>query len=74
MTQFKAKTEFLTLKHYKEPLISIPKSEGFGYFGAISITMDGNKMQCHICGKLYSNVASHARQAHEVNPKQYRER
>lgn len=74
LKDLKKETQFLTLKHYKEPLLAIPKSKGYGYYGAISVTINGEKMQCHICGKLYFNVASHARQAHKTSPKDYRER
>lgn len=58
--------EFLTLVNYKEPLLSVSKSIGFGYYGAISITLDGTKMQCHVCGNLYSDVGLHSRQAHQL--------
>lgn len=64
--------QFLTLKHYKEPLLKVPRGEGYGFFGAIQITVDGSKMQCHVCGRLFEEVASHARQAHKITLKEYR--
>jgi hypothetical protein len=65
---------YLTLKHYKEPLRAIPKNQGYGYYGAVLGSLDGKYMQCHICGNLYSQVIAHARQAHQITNKEYRER
>lgn len=67
----KKKTEFLTLKHYKEPLIKV--SSGYGYYGAISITMDGEKIQCHKCGKLFKNLSMHIFGHHKQKVSEYRE-
>lgn len=74
----KAKTHLdkensLTLMHYKEPLKSIPKSLGYGYYGAIQITLDGTKLQCHMCGKLFTNVGLHVSNAHKMPVREYRE-
>ena len=63
----------VTLMHYKEPLKAVPKVLGFGYYGALSGTLDGEKIQCHICGKLYKAVGPHAQQAHKVLVNRYRE-
>ncbi len=73
MTQL-TKENSLILKHYKEPLLEIPIKEGYGYYGAIQITLDGEKMQCHVCGKLFSNVSTHVRQAHKLSTKDYRDK
>lgn len=67
-------TEFLTLKHYKEPLLPVPESEGFGFYGAIQVTLDGEKMQCHICGNLYCAVGVHAFSKHRLPAVQYKEK
>lgn len=66
--------EYLTLKHYKEPLQKIPKGEGFGYYGAILSSPDGKYIQCHVCGELYAEVSAHARQSHKIPVVGYRER
>lgn len=66
--------ETLTIAHYKEPLKKVLKTVGFGYFGALSMTLDGDKLQCHICGELHYNVALHARQAHSILSSEYKER
>ena len=64
----------LVLKNYKEPLLPVPKQEGFGYYGAVLVTLDGQKMQCAYCGGLYEDVGLHARQAHKVTNAQYKEK
>jgi predicted transcriptional regulator len=74
MKDLKKDTQFLTLKHYKEPLLKVEKRNGHGYYGAISITMDGEKMQCHVCGDLFSSVQAHAWQRHNLTADQYREK
>jgi len=67
--------QILTLKHYKEPLLAVKKKDGFGYYGAISISLDdGEKMQCHVCGKLYDHVGMHAYLSHDLRADAYRER
>ncbi len=65
---------YLTIKHYKEPLKAIPRSEGFGYYGTIMGSLDGKYIQCHVCGNLYGAVHSHARMAHKLSDKEYRDR
>lgn len=64
---------YLTLKHYKEPMRAIPKSEGFGYYGAVLGSLDGKYIQCHICGNLYGELLPHVRMAHKVSNQEYRE-
>lgn len=63
--------QFLTIGHYKEPLM--PVENGYGYLGALCITKDGSKLQCHICGSLFADVGSHIRQSHKVSLDEYRE-
>lgn len=46
----KFKDTMLTFNHYKEPLAEIPKIEGYGYYGAVLGSLDGNGIQCHLCG------------------------
>lgn len=62
----------LTIRHYKEPLKRV--SGGFGFYGALSSTLDGDKIQCHICGELYSELGAHVRQSHEMNVADYKEK
>lgn len=62
----------LVLNNYKEPLRRVAKPY-YGYQGAILMTADGTKMQCHICGELFSNVAAHAFLQHKIKAKQYKE-
>lgn len=70
--EIKIGDHWLTLANYKEPLTEIPKEEGYGYWGTIACTLDGEYMQCHICGNLFYDVGSHARQAHKITLKDYR--
>ncbi len=68
------KDQVLTLKHYKEPLLAVKKGDGFGYYGALSVTIDGTKVQCHICGNLFEDMGTHARQKHRISHNEYREK
>lgn len=64
----------LTIKHYKEPLLPIPKNKGYGYYGALLITLDGDKVQCHICGETYRQLSLHIYQTHKMKVAEYREK
>lgn len=64
----------LTFAHYKEPLMEIPKGKGHGYYGAILMSKDCTKMQCHVCGELFESVAAHAWQAHGMRSLEYKEK
>lgn len=64
----------LTIKHYKEPLLPIPKTKGHGYYGCLMSTSDGERVQCHICGGLYDELQAHVRQKHSMKIPDYRER
>lgn len=68
--QFKA----TTVKNYKEPLKVVPKGEGFGYLGAVTVTKDGNGVQCHICGKFYMQLSGHLIHAHKIKTSDYKEK
>lgn len=45
----------LILGPYKLPLKKV--EEGFGYYGAISLTADNKYIQCHVCGRLRKNLS-----------------
>lgn len=62
--------EELDYNPYKQPLA--PYEEGFGYYGAVGLTKDGEKIQCHICGKLFRSLGIHIRKAHALTLPMYR--
>lgn len=66
--------ENLTFKHYKEPLKPIPKDKGFGFYGAILMTKDMDKIQCHICGETYRTLAGHITKRHKTTDREYKEK
>jgi len=61
----------MILGPYKEPLRKV--TDGFGYFGAISFSVDG-KIQCHICGEVFDNLSFHVPHAHDMKIFEYREK
>lgn len=63
--------DMLTLGFYKEPLKKVPK--GHGFMGALLGTVDGSKVQCHICGKLLDFLPGHIYNTHKIKSKEYRE-
>jgi hypothetical protein len=73
LNELKQSEQMLTLQHYKLPLIAVPKPLGVGYYGALSVTMDGSKVQCHICGKLFQDLSLHIMQRHNKSVVEYRE-
>lgn len=68
------KDTFLTFKNYKEPLLEIPKKEGFGYYGTLLGTEDGQHIQCHTCGELFQDLTVHLRFTHRTTNQEYREK
>lgn len=68
------KNNNLTLKNYKYPLKAVPKKQGFGYYGAIIVTLDGSGIQCHICGKLFTRLGLHSYQSHKLTASEYKEK
>ena len=62
----------LIYENYKEPLKSIPKSKGFGYYGTIAVSADKELVQCHICGNLFKSVSAHLPQ-HKITAPEYKE-
>ncbi len=66
--------EVLTLKHYKEPLLAVKKKDGFGYYGALSISVDSGKLQCHACGELFDHLGLHLYYTHDMTVPEYRDK
>lgn len=66
------KDTFLTLMNYKEPLKTI--EGGFGYHGCLLSTQDGTKVQCAICGGLYSELSKHLTAKHKMTSREYKEK
>jgi hypothetical protein len=60
----------LDYEPYKEPLAKV--EDGFGYIGTIGKSKDGTKIQCHICGGMFSNLGSHANKKHHINARDYK--
>lgn len=67
------KNKMLTLKNYKEPLKKVKKGY-FGYQGCLLSTIDGTKVQCHVCGELFISLQAHAHQAHGLLSKDYKKK
>ena len=51
------------------PLAKHPKTN----FGEMSLSDDGTKMRCHICGGWTTDMVIHLRNEHHMNPNRYRE-
>lgn len=66
--------DMITIKNYKEPLKKIPKSKGVGWFGTLACTIDGEYVQCHVCGKFLASLPGHIYQSHKIKIAEYRER
>lgn len=57
---------------YKPEPPFMPIKNGFGYKGVILQSRTSGKIQCHICGKLFKNVARHVYHKHNVSQLEYR--
>lgn len=60
----------LTLQNYKEPLRKV--ENGYGYQGVLISTVDNKYIQCHICGKLFSNLSAHVKGKHKIIVRDYK--
>lgn len=60
----------VTVESYKQPMEQV--KNGYGYYGALTETRDGEFVQCHICGYYFSNVGTHVRAKHKMAPKDYK--
>lgn len=54
---------------YKEPLRKI--EDGYGYYGTLGISEDGEYVQCAICGLLFLDLSVHIR-AHKTSAAEYK--
>ena len=63
---------WLTIGNYKEPLRQINPNLGYGFVGALLETHDGERVQCHVCGKLFSNLGKHLGKAHDMTSREYK--
>lgn len=66
------KDTFLTFKNYKEPLDEIPKDRGYGYYGVLLGTIDGEYVQCHACGELFKELPHHFKKKHNMDVEEYK--
>lgn len=66
------KTNELVFSNYKEPLKPIEKNKGYGYYGAILMDKQGEKIQCHLCGLMFKSVGTHIFAAHGLRADDYR--
>ncbi len=57
---------------YKEPLQEV--QEGYGYYGVILTDESKEKIQCHICGKMFRMLGSHVWRKHQIRQKDYKEK
>lgn len=64
--------ERLLYENYKDPLKPIEKNKGYGYYGTVAITEDGEYIQCHICSNLYQSLGGHLR-LHKITAEKYKE-
>lgn len=55
---------------YKDPMQKV--DNGFGYYGALTQTNDGEFVQCHICGYYFASLGAHVRTNHGINPRDYK--
>lgn len=60
----------LNYLNYKEPLKEI--EDGYGYWGTLAQTDDGEEIQCHVCGELVVNLGHHAYIKHGIKAREYR--
>jgi len=62
--QIKINDTWLTIANYKEPLKAIPKNEGYGYFGTLLMTPDGEYVMCAVCSQLCRDLGRHVMNSH----------
>lgn len=55
---------------YKEPLREI--MGGFGYYGTLAYSKDRDKVQCHLCGKMFGALRMHIIRTHKMSVINYK--
>ena len=58
--------------NYKEPLKKLGKSEGFGFYGVLTSSENGEFVQCHVCGKWLRTLANSHLKKHELTQSEYK--
>lgn len=59
----------MKLSNYKLPLKKVKK--GHGYLGTVAFSDDGSKIQCHVCGGMFPQLAFHLKE-HKLTADAYR--
>lgn len=66
-------TEQTFFYNYKEPLK--PIEGGYGYYGTLAYNEVRDKVQCHICGKLFRFINNgHLNKLHNLTAREYKEK
>lgn len=60
-----------TVAKYKEPMEEV--ENGFGYYGAVTETTDGEYLQCHICGYFFKRLSAHVPH-HDMTSREYKQK
>ena len=64
--------DWVTCSNYKEPLLPIKEGDGYGYYGVLLITPDLEKVQCHLCGRLFKALPLHLVNEHDITARNYK--
>lgn len=55
---------------FKEPMLKV--EDGFGYYGAVTTSKDGEFIQCHICGYFFKVLIRHVMNKHQISSRDYK--
>lgn len=66
-----APSGFVMLYNYKSPFM--PYTSGYGYEGVLMFDGDSDKIQCHLCGEWFDNLAHHLHREHATTASEYKE-
>lgn len=61
----------VTFYNYKEPLMKFDR--GHGYIGALVFDTETDKVQCHLCGEWFVQLAHHLKREHNMSASAYKE-
>lgn len=67
-----APSGFVTFYNYKEPLMKY--DDGYGYVGALLFDGTTDKIQCHMCGDWFGQLAHHLAKEHNMRAAEYKAR